>query len=110
MQVLDVDGAKISVSVDVDAVNFIGEDGKDASRTSVKVTIWEHMDTGRKYQQLIPVASGYAFCQPTDDFDFYTGARKATTNALDQIGYSSNINHVVKKVHQLVKAYATQQA
>lgn len=105
MQVLDVDGAKISVSVDVDAVNFVGEEGRDASRTSVSVTIWEHMDTGRKYQQLIPVAKGYSFCQPDDQFSLEVGARKATTNALDQLGYSSNISPVVKAVHKLVKAY-----
>lgn len=105
MQVFDVDGGKFSVSVDADVIAFVGENGRDASRQAVKVTLWEHFETGRKYQQLMPIATGYSFCQPNDDFDFALGVRQATTRALDQIGYRSNINHVVKKVHQLMKQY-----
>lgn len=106
MQVLDVDGRKLSVSVKVDTVGFIGEAGRPSDRLATFVTIWEHVDTGRKYQHLLPVAQGASFCQSNDPYDFELGVRQATTRALDTLGYRSNINHVVKKVHQLTKQYA----
>ena len=109
MQVIETpNGAKLSVSVVADVTPFIGEDGRDAARQTVEVTIWEHVNTNRKYRQLVPVGRGYSFCQQGDEFDFALGARQATTRALDSIGLRSNINPVVKAVHRLVKAYVAQ--
>lgn len=105
MQVIETQGRKFSVSVKLDQVNFIGEDGKDASRTATFVTIWEHLNTNRKYQHVMPIAQGVSFCQPNDDYDFALGARQAATRALDSLGYRSNIHPVVKAVHQLVKSF-----
>lgn len=110
MQVLDVQGRKFSVSVKVDQVNFIGENGSDASRLGTFVTIWEHVETNRKYQHVLPIAQGTSLCQPNDEYNFAIGTRQAATRALDALGYRTNIHPVVKAVHRLVKDYVANSA
>src|SRR6478752_4462619 len=105
MVTLDVQGRKFSVSVKFDEVSFAGEDGKESVRFATFVTIWEHLNTGRKYQHVLPVSQGVSFCQPNDDFDAELGVRQATTRALDALGFRSNINPVVKAIHKLTKRY-----
>ena len=106
MTVVELVSGKFSFSISTSMIHFAREDGKDGSRQSVCVTIWEHMDTGRKYSHLLPVSSGYSFCQPTDDFKLKKGAKQATSRALDGLGISGQ-SPEGQAIHQAVKKYVT---
>jgi hypothetical protein len=100
---IDNRGSVMSISVESGRTNFMGSDHNVSERPHVKVTFWEHLDTDRKYNHLMPIASGYAFCMPSDDFDLIKGARLATERALDSIGITKGSS--AKKVHKLVKKF-----
>lgn len=100
---IDGRGGVMSISVETGKTNFVGENGRASERPHVRVTFWEHLDTDRRYSHLMPVAQGFAFCMPTDDFNLVDGANLATTRALDSIGVTTG--PMAKKVHKIVKKF-----
>jgi hypothetical protein len=104
MFIAETEHGKFSASVETGMTNFVREDGRCGQRMHVKVTIWEHLDTARKYQHLLPASEGYSFCQPNDEFDLEAGARMATTRALDGLGFTNNVP-AAQAIHKAVKTY-----
>ena len=106
MYIVETINGNFSFSVDAGVTSFVGNDGKNADRQFTAVTIWEHVITGRKFNQLMPIAKGFSLCQPMDEFNFYDGARRALTNALDQIGIGDSPEG--SEFHQALKNYCHQ--
>ena len=104
MRVFDINGSKVSFSVESGVKYFVGWRGKDESRTYVSVTMWEHFNSETPYQNIIPRATGYSFCMPEDDFNMRRGLKQATTKLLEQIGFS-NRTPFAREVHKLMKDY-----
>jgi hypothetical protein len=103
MKVIETAKGNFSVSLDAGVKSFMGNDGRESDRQFVSITIWEHLFTGRKYGQVVPIATGYSLCQPGDEFQVKIGARLATTNALDQLGITGG--PIVAQVQRLVREY-----